>query len=378
MTWRSPELLLVPLRVLPLLVIVVFLTVLHGPAPVTAFDWTLGLAVAALVGLAARFPLAASLSQSALLVALLWDGNAQAVMPMAFVLSMITLGELWIRHDGWQCWAGTAGVATAQAALSAPAYDPVMSTASILLTTMPPVLLGWYIRSVLRRAVDAERRRAEAVRTARAAERTAIARELHDLVAHHMASIAVQVGAARQTLGGANPRVEEALTQAHTTTRAALTDLKRLLAVLRDPATVSTEAGTAMAVPAGLPTAIAAAVRQARGAGIRVNAEVDEPLDGLDSMGRLAVLRVVQEGLTNVVKHAGPAAHAELTVRAAADGVRITITDDGRGARPRQRPGFGLVGMRERVELLGGKVITRERTPGWTLEVTIPTAGERP
>jgi signal transduction histidine kinase len=368
------SLLWLPLRVLPLLVTAAFLAVLHGPAPVDALDWLLGIGAAVLTGVGGWVPLTATVAQSVLLLANLWGGTHIA-MPMMFILAMITLGELWIRDDGWRCWVGAGAFTSAQVVLYAPYFDPVLSTGSVLVTTAPPVLLGVYIRAVLRRAFDADRSRDAAVRDARFAERTEIARELHDLVAHHMASIAVQVGAARHALAGADARVDEALGQAHTTTRAALTDLKRLMAVLRDPTTMSDDAGAALADAGGLPTALASAVARARAGGITVDADIDPAVADLDAIRRLAVLRVVQEGLTNVVKHAGPRPHASLLVQAGPDAVRIAVTDDGPGARP-GRAGFGLVGMRERVALLGGRVHAGGRSRGWSLVVTIPTGGE--
>lgn len=370
-----------PLRVLPLLVTVAYLGFMHGPTPVTATDWVLGLAAAALAGAGAWIPFAATLTQSALLAATVRaDAEADNAQAMLFLFAAVTLGELWIRRDNWQRWAGAAAFVGAQVVIVAPHFDPLLSPAAIVVTTLPPVGLGLLVRSLLGRATSAERNRESSVWEARAAERTAIARELHDLVAHHMASIAVQVGAARQALGGANPAVDDALAQAHTTSRAALTDLKRLMSVLRDPTTMSDDAGTAMAEPTGLPTALDAAVAQARSAGVTVDGEIDPAVAGLDGIRRMAVLRVVQEGLTNVVKHAGPHARAALTVRVTGQSVRITVTDDGpTGARaaPRTVPrgGFGLIGLRERVELLGGEVRAqpgRTGRPGWTLEVVIP------
>jgi signal transduction histidine kinase len=259
-----------------------------------------------------------------------------------------------------------------QAVLVAPGFDPLLSVSSIAVTTLPPVGLGVYVRSVLRRAMAAEHDRERSVREARAVERTAIARELHDVVAHHMASIAVQVGAARQALGGADPEVDEALAQAHSTSRAALADLKRLMVVLRDPATAFGGAGIAMVEPDGIGTAITAVVTQVRAAGVTVDSDIDESVTTLDAIHRLAVLRIVQEGLTNVVKHAGRDAHAMVTVRVTNQKVRVAIADDGPGRRSEARGGFGLVGMRERVELLGGRVRVLENRPGWHLEVVIP------
>lgn len=352
-----------PVRVLPVPVTAAYLATLHGPVPVTARDWLLGLGAAVLTGAGWAAPLTVTVVQSVLLLAIR-DGDAQAAMPVMFLLAMVSVGELWIRRAGWPCAAGTAAFAVAQLALYAPHLDPLLTPVSLLLTTAPPVLLGVYIRSVLRVAFTAERRREEAVR----AERMTISRELHDLVAHHLAAIAVQVGAARHALAGADPGVDEALAQAHATARAGLGDLKSLMTVLRDPASTGVAAVLDTADADGLPTALAAVVDRTRAAGITVDADIDPGVTHLDSMRRLAVLRVVQEGLTNVVKHGGP--HATLTVRVAGD-VRITVTDDGQGTKA-GRPGFGLAGMRERVELLGGRLTAGRSGDGWALEVTIP------
>jgi signal transduction histidine kinase len=363
-----------PVRALPVLVTVAYLATQRGPVPVTAPDWALGLGAAALTGAGVWAPCTVTVAQSALLVALTGI-DAQAAMPAMFLLTMITVGELWIRHSGWPCLIGTTVFVAAQFMLYAPHLDPLLTPISLVLTTAPPVLLGVYIRSVLRVAVEADRRREEAVLAARVAERTTIARELHDLVAHHLAAIAVQVGAARHALHGADRRVDEALAQAHTTTRAGLSDLKRLMTVLRDPGSMTDAAGAAVADAGGLPTALGAVVDRTRAAGVTLDADIDPEVARLDSIRRLAVLRVVQEGLTNVVKHAGPDPHATLTVHADRDAVRIAVTDDGPGDRPGQA-GFGLVGMRERVELLGGRVSAGGRRAGWTLDVTIPAGAE--
>jgi signal transduction histidine kinase len=356
-----------PVRMLPVLVTVAYLAALHGPMPVTARDWVLGLGAALLTAGTAWAPFTATIAQSVLLPFVVQGASAT---PLVFLLAMITVGELWMRRDGWVCPAGTAAFAAAQLVVYTPHLDPLLTPTSLLLTTGPPVLLGMYIRSVLRVALASDQRREEDVRAARVAERTAIARELHDLVAHHLASIAVQVGAARHALRGADERVDEALAQAHTTTRAGLGDLKRLVTVLRDPS--SSHEGAAVADADGLPTALAAVVDRTRAAGVTLDADIDPGVAALDSIRRLAVLRVVQEGLTNVVKHGGP--HATLTVRADGDAVRIAVTDDGSGGRTGS-PGFGLVGMRERVELLGGEVTAGGRD-GWTLTVTIPAGAE--
>jgi signal transduction histidine kinase len=129
-----------------------------------------------------------------------------------------------------------------------------------------------------------------------------------------------------------------------------------------------------MAEPDGLPAGRAAAGARARGAGLTLDAEIDPRVTTVDSMRRLAVLRVVQEGLTNVIKHAGPQARATLRVQTADGEVRVLIRDDRRGrpVEPRAKAGFGLIGMRERVELLGGTVRAGADPSGWELAVSIP------
>ncbi|TDV53927.1 sensor histidine kinase [Actinophytocola oryzae] len=360
-----------PVRVLPVPVIAAYLVSQHGLVPATSLDWLLGMTAAVVTGVGVLAPLTATVVQSGLLLAV---PNTQAAMPMVFLMAMITLGELWIRRDGLPCLVGTAVSVAAQLWLYAPHLHPLLTPMSLLVTTAPPVLLGMYIRSVLRVALAADRRREEAVLAARVAERTAIARELHDLVAHHLASIAVQVGAARHSLRGADAGVDAALAQAHTTTRAGLADLRRLMTVLRDPTSTGEAPGAAMADAGGLPTALAAVVERTRAAGVAVDATIDPQVADLDSIRRLAVLRVVQEGLTNVVKHAGPRAEATVSVHTG-DTVRIVVADNGAASRRTDR-GFGLVGMRERVELLGGAVSVAAHD-GWHLTVTIPAGTDR-
>lgn len=372
---RSPTLVWAPVRFLPLVVNAAYIAVLHGPSRPTGWDWAFGMASAALTLAGGRWPLPVTVGQSVLLAC----AFRVIVVPVAqgplLFLAAVGLGELWMRRAGWQCWAGTAMYVAAQLAVYLPHYELVMGTSAIALATLPPMLLGLYIRSFLQVAVAAQRQRESAVREARAGERTAIARELHDLVAHHMASIALRAGAAQHAFGETDPTVAEVLRQVSVTARTALADLRRLMATLRDPTSLTEQAGAALAEPGGLSAALAAAVERARGEGLALDAEIDPAVAAMHSIQQLAVLRVVQEGLTNVSKHAGARARATLRVRATADEVRVEVHDDGGGRRghdSRSDPGFGLVGMRERVELLGGSVRAGVASPGWELAVVIP------
>ncbi|WP_211766807.1 sensor histidine kinase [Kutzneria sp. CA-103260] len=369
----STELLWVPVRFVPLLAGAAYLGIQssYNPRGLGVTDWVLIVVSGGLVLAGGRFPLAVLIGQSLLFAAgpLLFSPGWAVVV----VLGPVALAELWMRRSGWQCWVGTGVFLFAQAVVLWRYSDALFSTTSMALMTLPALLLGLYIRRVLQRAVTAQRQREEALRDARAAERTAIARELHDLIAHYLGSIALQVGAARHALGENEPEVAVALAEVHATARTGLADLRRLVATLRDPDTLDDQVGAAMAEPKGLPAALAAAVERARGAGLTVEAEIDPGVTTVDAMRRLAVLRVVQEGLTNVIKHAGPDARATLRVDAVRGEVQILISDDRRGRPAEARGGgFGLIGMRERIELLGGTVRAGASPRGWVLAVEIP------
>src|SRR4051794_15562871 len=184
-----------------------------------------------------------------------------------------------------------------------------------------PLLLGLVIRTTRELARQAEERAAEQQRrmesesrAARADERSAIARELHDVVAHHVASMVLRVGVARHVLPDLDPRAGEVFDDVHSTGTAALADLRRLVAVLRDPDAVRGDAALTAIDPSALPAALGAAVDRARQAGVTVEADVDPAVGALDGLRALAILRLTQEALTNVAKHAGASARARLTV----------------------------------------------------------------
>ncbi|WP_329603873.1 sensor histidine kinase [Nocardia seriolae] len=163
-----------------------------------------------------------------------------------------------------------------------------------------PLLAGLYLRGQRQLTASLAARAAEAGLRARAEERAAMARELHDLVAHHMASIVLRVKVARRVLADPDPRVGEVLDDVGGTASGALTDIRRLLAGLRDPGL-----GAAPLLDAEMVRAeIAAAVERVRRGGLRVDAEIATRLEGLDAIARLTLLRLVQESLTNVMKHA--------------------------------------------------------------------------
>lgn len=217
-----------------------------------------------------------------------------------------------------------------------------------------------------RRALEAEKRQRleqeEAHRKtegerALAEERNRIARELHDIVAHSMSVMVVQATAARRVIDKDPAAAATALEAIESTGRSSMTEMRRLLGVLRSDRT--DDGSTPDSAPQPGLHSIAALAEQFRATGVDVDVVVDPALSLSPAIG-LCVYRVVQESLTNVLKHAGP---ARVTVRIGTDGdvAAVDVTDDGRGVSAMNGAngtGHGLMGMRERVQAFGGTLRT--------------------
>ena len=198
-----------------------------------------------------------------------------------------------------------------------------------------------------RRVQLAERERDLAAREAVVAERARIARELHDVVAHSVSVMVVQAQAGPRLLSEPD-RVREAFRSIETTGREALVELRRLLGVLR-----GSEKHAATAPQPGL-ASLEALLAQVREAGLRVDLRVEGEPAPLPPGVDLSAYRIVQEALTNTLKHAGRA-EAEVVVRYETAAIELEILDNGVGPHTRVNgSGHGLVGMRERVALYGG------------------------
>lgn len=211
-----------------------------------------------------------------------------------------------------------------------------------------------YVDALEERAVRAERDRAERVDQAAAAERARIAREMHDVVAHSLAVIVRQAEGGRFAAGKDPQLAVRALSTVAATGREALADMRTVLGVLRgDEDRFDDPQPTVDDIPA--------MVARLRGTGLAVDlATTGTPLP-LDRAVTLAAYRVVQEALTNVVKHAGPAATASVRLEWAVDGLDIAVEDNGEVIGSSSGPvettgGQGLVGMRERVAIAGGRL----------------------
>jgi len=208
------------------------------------------------------------------------------------------------------------------------------------------------------RAERAERARATEGRAAVAEERARIAREMHDVVAHSLSVMVVQAEAAEAMLDGDPDRARRPLAAVQQTGRDALGELRRMLGVLREMADESPD----LAPQPGL-SGIDELVEHVRQAGLPVSVRVEgdpRPLPpGID----LSAYRIVQEGLTNALKHAGPAS-AEVVLRYGAREIELEVRDDGRGGGSGNGGGHGLLGMRERVALYGGDLSAGPRPEG--------------
>jgi signal transduction histidine kinase len=292
-------------------------------------------------------------------------------------------------HRPRTIWLGAALVTAVYAGNSiGDPWDRVRAaTFGLVVVVGVPLLAGLVIRTTRElgrqaeeRAAERQRRRESENRAARADERAAIARELHDVVAHHVASMVLRVGVARHVLPDVDARVAEVFDDVHRTGSAALTDLRRLVAVLRNPDAVRGDAALTAIEPAALPAALSAAVATAEQAGVCVDAEVDPSVATLDAVRGLAVLRLTQEALTNVAKHAGASPRARLRVAVVDGHLEWEVSDDGgRGAARPAVPaggGHGLTGMRERVEVLGGDLTAGPTDAGgWRVATSLPPAG---
>jgi signal transduction histidine kinase len=246
---------------------------------------------------------------------------------------------------------------------------------ALLLVTLIVLLAGLLTRverdrvSALReRAASLERERAAVRGQAALEERLRIARDLHDVVGHGLSAIAVQSGTARVALdAGDLGVVRTALRHVEASSRAAMQEMRSLVGVLREPALDAPQTAAGLA---GLP----ALVEQAGRAGVPASLESVGDLGQVPLIVGRCAYRVVQEALTNVQRHA-PGAAATVRLEAGDDWLRVEVTDRG-GTRPGLAPasgGHGLVGMRERVELLHGVVQAGPLDGGgWLVRANLP------
>jgi len=229
-----------------------------------------------------------------------------------------------------------------------------------LAATIAVTAAGWALGTARRVQVESAARAAQqAARRAVADERLRIARELHDVITHSMSLITAKAAVANYLIGAQPDGVGDALTVIEDTGRRALAEMRRMLGVLRSD-TPGADPGGERAPAPGLGD-LAALAERAGQAGVAVDLDVPAG-DDLPEGVALAAYRIVQEAMTNVVKHAAPTSCRVRVARAGPE-VLIEVTDDGgyRPARPPAPGGLGVIGMRERAALFGGEV---EAGPG--------------
>ena len=277
-------------------------------------------------------------------------------------------------------WAALLAVGTGAVIATAAFPDttpqvPARFTAMLILVPTAAVAVG--MRGWRQRAGDSAERllRVEAeheaqTRRAVEAERTRIAGELHDVVTHNVSVMVVQAGAARSVLASSPDEAREALLAVEASGRTAMSELRHLLGLLAPPG-----GDEAVLVPQPGAGQVPSLVERVRAAGLSVELSVTGAHDlppGVD----LAAYRVVQEALTNVIKHAGTS-RAAVVLEYRPEDLLITVTDDGRPVTGSGGPGGrGLIGLRERIALYGGELDAGPRPGGgWRVRARIPLEG---
>src|SRR3954452_20592080 len=337
---------------------------------VLALGWTLPFAFRA------RYPLWAPIVACFFLAAFALTAPERSItnLTMPFVAALAAAVSLGLVPDrrlsvaGWAAVIATAAVVDSQ---SGSAYSDFFWTTLIL-------TLAWFFGSALgtrtqqarelsQRVEVAERDRAAAADRATAEERARIARELHDVVAHSVSVMVVQTSGVRRLLKEEQHREREALMSVEQIGRQALIEMRRMLGVMR----ASDEPAATLTPQPGLDH-LDRLIAQVGEAGLPVTLRVEGERPQLSPGVDLSAYRIVQEGLTNALKHAN-GARAEVCIRYVGDSVEVEIVDDGPGLGGADGLGHGLVGMRERVALYGGTLEAGPRDGGgFVLRAQLP------
>lgn len=288
--------------------------------------------------------------------------------PVFASLAIATVGTI-VRGHRVTAWLGLGTVVVSLVAIQRPLYDRPWSwswASGVAAWSLLVLAIGEVVRVRRERITASRRARAEASRRQANEERLQIARELHDVVAHHISLINVQAGVALHIVDRKPEQAQTALEAIKDASKEALVELRSLVGILRD---VDEEAPRR---PTGTLASLDDLVERTGHAGLKVRKTIRGDARPLPSSVELAALRIVQEAITNVVRHAR-AASAEIVLAYDADALTVTIEDDGRGFLPGESDGTGIVGMRERAETLGGTLeVGRGRTGGTRVHAALP------
>ncbi|WP_447036947.1 sensor histidine kinase [Streptomyces sp. DSM 118878] len=302
----------------------------------------------------------------------LLTGEPRAPVVMCAVIALFTVAATTDRSTTWRIGLVTMAGLTGVAMLSGSLPWYAQENLGIFAWTGMAAAAGDAVRSrrafidaIQERAERAERTREEEARRRVAEERLRIARDLHDVVAHHIALVNVQAGVAAHVMDKRPDQAKEALSHVRDASRSALNELRATVGLLRQ--TGDPEAPTE---PAPGLSRLDELVDTFRHAGLPVEVALGQVGLDLPAAVDLAAFRIIQEALTNVRKHAGPGAKAEVSVVRVGPNVEVTVIDDGgRGTPGGAEPntdggGHGLLGMRERVTALGGSCTAGTRYGG--------------
>jgi signal transduction histidine kinase len=299
--------------------------------------------------------------------ATLHERPSQGIFAIPLVLAAYACGA-YLPRSAWQAGGVIAAFAVGVALLSDAHTGPVERGVNALLTIGIPFAFG---RIVWNRRRRIERDRDLAASEAVAVERGRIGRELHDVVAHSMSVMVVQAGAARSVLRKDPAEAERALRSIEESGRIGLAEMRRLLATEGDGA-------PELAPQPGL-ARLPELLEQMRAAGLAVELVVEGDPRAVPVGMDLSAYRIVQEALTNVLKHAGDNVHARVLLRYSAAELTVEVDDDGNGPASTDGVGRGLIGMRERVALFGGDLTSGARPGGgFRVRAGIPLRSEEP
>lgn len=279
--------------------------------------------------------------------------NPPSIVSLAPLIALYTVGTLYERRAAVGAVVVTLAFLLPIALVGAPSVRLIPEAVGVIATIAFAAALGdatrnrrAYVAEVEQRMLAAERSRDEEARRRVEEERLRIARELHDVTAHSLSIIAVQAGAAEAVIGKDPDAARQSLATIRATSKASLDELRSIVRVLRGD-----EDGAPLA-PVGSLGRLEELTSSVKQAGVHVALTVDE-LEDLPAFVEVSIYRIVQEALTNIVRHA-KAGNAQVSITRVGGDVQVRVVDDGVGVTVDGGEGHGLLGMRERVIALGG------------------------
>lgn len=338
------------------------------------------LALCGLMAVRRRFPdatLVGGVLIGLLQVTVGWTPNFSDVALLVLTYTAAAFGSRWASRTAMAAGLAAGPLTMWRFGTTDPSVHQTGQTALISVLLAAPFVLCWALGRLTRirrayyaeledRAARLERERDARAKVAVAAERARIARELHDVVAHNVSVMVVQADGAAYVLDGSPEQAKEALGAIAATGRQALDEMRRLLGVLR-----TAEPGAGEYVPQPGVDQLPDLLEQVRGAGLAVDFTLEGSPRPLPRGVELTAYRIVQEALTNVRKHGGPEARADVHIRFGDGTVDVLVEDDGRGSAAElyerggaDGQGHGLIGMRERVGMVGGRLDAGPRPGG--------------